>query len=319
MNDTTTTATFTRTPAWQTLGHFVRKDNGQMTAAEAMTESGLAGWNVRKEAMFTAGGIEVPNRVATVRTDPATGETKYLGYVGHNYTIQQNEETFDFLDSLVDVSGAHYDTAGYVKDGAKVFMALKMPEGISVAGQDAHDLYLLATNGHDGFNAFTISVTPIRLACTNQLTMATRTARQQFKIRHTVNMAGRITEARHALELTFDYMDAFAAELEQMLDAEFTNDQFDALTKALIPDAKSDNRQAAVDAKRSDLWHLFAEADTNEFGRGTQYAAYNAVTEYADWIAPVRGDKDGTKRAARIMGGGAVQEFKDFALASIRG
>lgn len=308
----------TRIPAWQTLGGWVRTNGVHMDAKQAMAEAGLAGWNVRKEAMFTASGIEIPNRVATVR-DTAEGGTEYLGYVGHNYTIQQNEESFDFLDSLVDVSGANYDAAGYLGRGEKVFMTMKMPEGIKIGGEDAHDLYLLATNGHDGFNAFRIAVVPIRLACTNQLAMAMRTAQQSFTIRHTANMAGRITEARHGLELTFEYMDAFTAEMEMLLDAEFTNSQFDRLVSHIVPDAKTDGRQEAVDQKRAQMFDLFANAETNAFGRGTKYAAFNALTEYADWYRPVRGtDTDGSKRAERIMAGGVVQEFKDYALASLR-
>lgn len=321
MTDTATTtapATYTRTPAWRTLGGFVRKDGDKgMTAAEAMKAAGLNDWNVRKEPMFTKSGIEIPNRVATVRTDPTTGMTEYLGYVGHNYVIQQNEETFEFLDSIVDQSGAHYDAAGMMKNGARVFMTLKMPEGIKIAGEDAHDLYLLGSNGHDGFHAFQIAVMPMRLACTNQLTMSLRSAKQSWKIRHTVNMAGRLAEARQSLELTFDYMDEFASEMERLLDQEFTNGQFDKLVKGLIPDAKSDGAQKGVEQRRDSLRYLFREAETNEFGRGTKYAAFNAVTEYADWLAPLRGDKDGTKRAQRILDGGRVQDMKDFALAHL--
>lgn len=319
MTNTTTApaANYTRTPAWKTLGGFVRKDKGLMTTAEAMEAAGLAGWNVRKEALFTASGIEVPNRVATVRTDPETGGTRYLGYVGHNYVIQQNEDTFGFLDSIVDQSGAQYDAAGYMGEGHRIFTTMKMPEGIKIAGQDAHDLYLLASNGHDGFNACQVAVVPIRLACTNQLTMSLRGAKQSWKIRHTTNMNGRLSEARESLELTFDYMDEFAAEMERLLDQSMTDAAFDKMTKGLIPDAKTDSGKVGVDEKRATLWSLYADAETNAFGRGTKYGAFNAVTEYADWFTPIRGDKDGTKRAARIMDGGRVQDMKDFALAHL--
>jgi phage/plasmid-like protein (TIGR03299 family) len=310
-----TEQTITRIPAWHTLGGWVQSNGGHMDAAQAMAEAGLSGWDVRKEAMFTASGIEIPNRVATVRNTPEGG-TEYLGYVGHNYKIQQNEESFEFLDSLVDVSGAHYDAAGYLGRGERVFMSMKMPEGIMIGGEDAHDLYLLATNGHDGFNAFRIAVVPIRLACTNQLTMAMRHADQSFTIRHTVNMAGRIAEARHGLELTFEYVDAFTAEMEALLDQSMTDAAFEELVEGIFPDAKTEGRQEAVESRRQEVHNLFATSDTNAFGRGTKYAAFNALTEYADWVKPVRGDA--TVRAERIMTGTAVQDFKQYALAAVR-
>lgn len=320
---TETTATGTaieRVPAWATLGEWVRTTGtDKMTSAEVMDAAHLSGWNVRKEAMFTASGIEIPNRVATIRNDPKNGGTEYLGYVGHNYTIQQNEESFAFLDSLVDVSGASYDAAGYLGRGERVFMSMRLPEGISIAGQDAHDLHILATNGHDGFNAFRLAVVPIRLMCTNQIAMAMRNAQQTFTIRHTVNMAARITEARHALELTFDYMDAFTAEMEMLLDQSMTDSAFEQIVEGIFPDAKTDGRQETVEARRAEVFDLWANAETNEFGRGTKYAAFNALTEWADWYRPVRGaDADGSKRAERIMAGGVVQEFKEYALATVR-
>lgn len=310
------TTELTRTPAWKTIGGFVRKaDGGLMTSKQAMKAGNLAGWNVRKEAMFTASGIEIPNRVATVRNDLAGG-TEYLGYVGHNYTIQQNEETFEFLDTLAEVSGAQYDAAGYLGRGQRIFTAMKLPEGIRIGGEDAIDLYLLVGNGHDGFHAFDIAVTPLRLACTNQLTAAFRGASQRFKIRHTSGMAGRIAEARSSLELTFEAVDAFTAEMEALLDDAMTPASFDKMVaKSILPDAKTDGRQEAVEAKRAVLSSLFTTSPTNEFGRGTKYAAFNALTEYADWIAPAKSD---TARAERIMVGTTTQAFKDRALKVLR-
>lgn len=308
----------TRNPAWYMVGSRMSQVEGAggMTAAQVAHAAGLDNWNVRTEAMFTASGIEVPNRVATVRSK-RDGGTEYLGYVGRQYRIQQNEETFNFLDNLVDVSGAHYDTAGYFGRGHKVFMTMKMPEGIQIGGEDAHDVYLLATNGHDGFTPFTVGVVPIRLMCTNQLSHALKGAKQMWKIRHTTHMDGRVDEARESLRLTFDYMDAFTAEMEMLLDQQYTNRQFEKLTKALFPDSKTEGGQAKVADKRSTLMHLFTEAATQEFGRGTKYAAYNAVTEYADWYRPVRGDADGSKRAMHTLTSSTVQDFKDFALASL--
>lgn len=307
----TTTTTITRNPAWMTLGAKIMDNT--LDGKAALKAAGMNDWNVRKEPMFTESGIEVPNRVATVRTDPRTGRTEYLGYVGRGYTIHQNEEMVEFLEAVADASGAHFDTAGYTKNGAKTFVSMKLPEGIKIGGEDAHDLYLLATNGHDGFNAFQVSVVPIRLACTNQITMAVRNAKQSWKIRHTTHMAGRIDEARTSLELTFDYIDAFTEDLHRLLDTEFTEAEFDRLTRDLLPDGKTESATAKVQERRDEMMRLFVDADTNTYGRGTKYAAFNAITEYADWYAPVRGDKDGTRRAARIMEAGPVQEFKDTA------
>lgn len=308
-----------RIPAWHRLGT-VTPD--AMTAAEAAEMSKLARWNVRKLPMHITAedgsDIGVTNRVATVRTNPVTGGTDYLGYVGHEYKIVQNEDAFGFLDTLVDEAGAHWETAGSLGRGERVFMCMKMPEGIQIAGQDAHDVYLIATNGHDGFVPFTVAVTPIRVVCQNTLTMGLASARQMWKIRHTSRMEGRIDEARESLKLTYEYMSAFQLELEMMLDTAFTNSQFEELAETMFADAKSAGAQKAVDSKRATLWGLWT-APTQDFGRNTKYGAYNAMTEYADWFAPIQGDDpDGMKRAKRAMTSDVVQDFKDLALAEIR-
>lgn len=301
-----------RNPAWYSVGQTVGE---AMNAEEALAAAGMAGWNVRKEKLKTASGLVIPNKVATVRTDPTTGKTKYLGVVGPNYTVHQNEDTMQFLDTLVDVSGSHYDALGYKGDGHRFFVTMKLPEGIQIGGEDAVDMYLLATNGHNGNVAFQISVVPLRAACTNQLTSLRLGAQQSWKIRHTSGMDGRLQEARESLSLTFTYMDEFSAAMEKLLAAEFSESKFERLAKKLIPDAKTAGRQDAVTERRGTLFDLFTQAETTEFGRGTKYAAYNAITEYADWFTPVRGDADGEKRAHKVMDElSRVQRFKDTGL-----
>lgn len=306
-----------RVPAWHRLGTVT---DGAMTAKEAGELAHLNGWNVRKTDLQTVGGLVIPRKVATIRTNPITGEDEALGVVGKDYKVIQNEEAFAFLDALVDVGGAHFETAGGLGNGERVFMSMKLPEGVMIAGEDAHDMYLLAANSHDGSSAFHVAVTPVRVVCKNTLTMGLRAAKQKFSIRHTTNADGRIEEAREALKIAFKYADEFEHQLNVLLDSAFTDAQFDALVKDLVPDSASEAEgwQAKVLERRSTLTHLFTTAETNTFGRGTKYAAYNAFTEYADWYMPVKGaDLDGRKRAERAMAGGVVQQFKDKALAAL--
>jgi hypothetical protein len=56
--------------------------------------------------------IAVPDRFATVRTNPITGRLDYLGVVGTKYEPVQNEESCTLLDALTQDSGAVYATLG---------------------------------------------------------------------------------------------------------------------------------------------------------------------------------------------------------------
>src|SRR3954454_14899980 len=76
-----TAAFFTaRTDAWHRLGTVT---TGCLTAAQGMDVAYLGGWDVRKETLQTvASGAAVPNRWATTRKHPKTGQREVLGMVG---------------------------------------------------------------------------------------------------------------------------------------------------------------------------------------------------------------------------------------------
>lgn len=105
-----------RLDAWHRLGTVTRDC---MTAEQVMEVAHLGGWNVRKIGItgteWTPDGVnvvEASDRYMTVRTNPFTGATRYLGVVGSDYTPVQNEDVCELLNILVDESGAHFETAG---------------------------------------------------------------------------------------------------------------------------------------------------------------------------------------------------------------
>jgi len=202
-----------REHAWHRLGTVLP---GRFDAAAAMTYAKLGGWNVRKEHLqavaMTADGVttlDVPGKYATVRTHPVIGAPEVLGMVGESYTPIQNEQHCDLLDALVDESGAHFETAGSLRGGRRVFLSMKLPETMTVGGVDPITTYLGALNSHDGSMAFRLLVTPVRVVCANTQAAAIRRARSSFSIQHTSGAEGQIQAAREALGLTFTFMAAF--------------------------------------------------------------------------------------------------------------
>ena len=98
-----------------------------------------------------------------------------------------------------------------------------------------------------------------------------------------------------------------------------TNSEFEAFITGLYPKPSEENKRAHTlwSNRLQDLRTLYRYAETNDFGRGTRWAAYNAVTEYLDWGIPVRSatrDAD-TQRAMRQLGEAhADAKAKAFAL-----
>lgn len=317
-------AAFAREDAWHQLGTTV--EDHDMSAAEVLELAHLGGWNVRKIGLtgheLTEDGvadIAVPDRWATVRTNPVTGRTEYLGTVGGHYKPIQNEEHVELFDALVGESGFHFDTAGSLRKGRTTFLTMRKPDSILIGGRDEVRMNLVGLNSHDGSSAFRFLVSPIRVVCANTETAAIASARASWSTRHTSGAAGLIAEARETLGLTFKYVEAFEAEANEMIERSITDAKFAEIVGNLfdLEDAPSAmakaRRQSAVDGVL-DVW---AGSGTLDGIRGTAWGAYNALTEYVDHFAPVAGRGDAAdKRAARTLTAHATQQLKAAAFSA---
>jgi phage/plasmid-like protein (TIGR03299 family) len=317
-----TSAFFTnREPAWHSLG--VVTPNA-LTAEEAL-KTALLDWKVIKAdtpvetIVPTIDGknttkITFPDKFMTYRYHPKTNKADALGVVGNRYTPVQNAEAFSFLNFVADESGAVFETAGSMNNGRKVFMTMKMPEGLQIGGQDAIDLYLMAWNTHDGTSAFNLLVTPIRVVCQNTLTAAINSAKSNYALRHTPGVNGKIQAAREALNLTFKYTEEFEKMAEKLISQSMTDKEFATLVEEVFPiDEESQRATTIAETARGTLMGLW-KAPTQANIANTKWAAYNAFIEYSDWASPIRGKDVETLRAERIISG-AGDRFKNKVLA----
>jgi phage/plasmid-like protein (TIGR03299 family) len=265
--------------------------------------------------MLSADGVDtlnVPEHFATVRTNPVTGRPDVLGVVGRGYTPIQNEEHADLLDALVDESGAHFETAGSLKGGRQVFLTMRLPDTMLIGGVDPVDLYIVACNSHDGTSAFRLLISPVRVVCANTQALAIRRAQSSFSIRHTSGARGYIGQARDALGLTFKFAEAFQAEADRLIEQSITDQQFESIVAQLwATDSESERSKTITRNRHTALTHLLHDSDTNKGIRGTRWAAYQAITEYTDHVAPI-GDKQNPAmaRAERVVTSAGVQQIK---------
>ncbi len=302
-----------REHAWHRLGT-VLPDG--LTAEDAMFFANLGGWNVRKapvyavdpvtgESLDTNGGIYAP-----VRTNPVTGKAEVIGRnaVGEIWEPVQNEEHCELLNTLVDDSGAHFETAGSLRGGAQVFVTMRMPETMMIGGKDRVDLYIAGLNSHDGTGSFTLLATPVRIVCANTQAMAMRNFESKFVIRHTTSAKAKIEEARTAMRLSFKWADEFQRQANAMIDEELKTWEFNKILTRLIPapDAPAESRKAKNHAAIIDaLQDLWTGSDTLGDIKGTRWAGYQVITEWTDHF---KGPQD--SRALNAIQGRDVAELK---------
>lgn len=315
-----------REHAWHGLGTVVPDS---FDAAAAMRHARLGGWNVRKVALQTvpmpepsgeSAPLAVPERYATVRTNPATGGVDVLGVVGADYVPLQNEAHADVLDAIVDESGAHFETAGALRGGRHVFLTLKLPRTMKIGGVDPIDLYLVALNSHDGSAAFRLLVSPVRVVCANTQAAAVRKARSSFAIRHTSGASGHIAQARQTLGLTFAYAEEFQREAEKMIESQLTADEFDQIVAQLWPAPPNGASTSQADRRNNSLRGLWRGSPSLPKDlRTTRWGGYQAITEYIDHYAPTRGQADKLHaRAERAaIGSGPALKVRAFDLLKV--
>lgn len=288
-----------RTEAWHKLGKTYADVDG-LTVAQVLAdlEVGQIVTAPAQATFMTEHGVttvEDPSRKMTARLRP-DGSITPLGVVGEGYTVVDEAEAFGFLDLVIDSGEAQVTSAGLLYGGKQAFCCFTLPEQIMIGGQDQVNLHAFIRVAHDGSLSLTGAVTPIRVVCQNTVVMGLQMASRVWKIRHTRNMKLQVTEARKALDITFKYADEWQRAANKMIDAKVTTDKFNAIIERLYkPEAANDESKVAFknwEAKQARLIDLFTTAETQETGRGTAWAAFNAIVEFEDWFRPVRGADD---------------------------
>lgn len=305
-----------RGSAWHRLG---RQLEDAFDAQTAMTQGLLGGWNVRKvplSAQVEDQLVQVDGKFVTVRDNPVTFDVEALGIVGRYYAVIQNEDHATFLDNLVHESGAHFETAGALDGGRKVFISMKLPGHMRIGGVDKIDTYIAAINSHDGSQPFTLITTPTRIVCQNTLNVAMGDHSNIHRIRHSGRAMGKVVEAQEALDLTFAYMDEFQAEAERLINTELTLKQFEQIVdREFGSPAESAAGESRTERRKTEMLELFVEAGTQEGIRNTAWAGFNALTEWYEHFAPAQGSDRDARRAFRTVFEPGAQ---DKALSAIR-
>lgn len=272
-----------RTVPWHGLGEFTPDLISDEDAKAAI------GWTVRKDPLYRQRTLDNGETILEqVKAYCIVREVddKVVGqHVGTQYSAFQNEALIDFGSALVDEFGAKWDTVASLKGGSLVFASLRLEDvlgSIKVAGMDseAHDLFLLISNAHDGSRALKAAITPIRTVCTNTEAWALRDAKATWSLRHTGTLDDRVREAQDALGLVTAYMESFNETAQKLLDAELTVADIEKFVAEMVPVPKEKGKAQAI-AQRDDLTaHIFGTVTVPKDIRSTAYGVLQSSTEF---------------------------------------
>jgi len=325
-----------REPGWHGLGQVVEEE----LTAESAIQKAMLDWTVElhplQSVVVTDTGVEivdVKDKFAVIRKHPLLGERDALGVVGTRYTPIQNREVFNFLDALVD-SGSSYETAGSIDGGKKIFITMRMPNGILVGGKDKSDMYIFATTSHDGSFSLSVALTAVRVVCQNTWRMARRASQYKHTIRHTANSNKSIAQARDVMQLSFEYGGFLQEQADKLIKTTVTNSDVDDFLSKLFP-VPADIAAAMgkrpleknelkvinmLDNKKDTIKNLYHNSPGQQMLDTNAWRLFNSVTEYADYYSNVRGStannikiaKDARRAERVVLAEGEV--IKDRAL-----
>ena len=263
-------------PAWHGLGRVL---DSPPTIVEGIVKAGL-NWEVGVKRLYReveAGKFVASGGCATVRLS----DNKELGIVGPEYTPLQNIEAFEWFQSFLDSGAVTLESAGSLRDGARVWVLAKVVNGTAdVTRGDAITSYILLSNGHDGLLAARGGFTRVRVLCANTVASAHNAANSKLmRVRHS-------RKIKDGLALIRDIMNVEKESFEA------TMEQYRALTRKGV-------KAADVSKYVCEVFNLDAEAKGKEKPRllnklleayeaapgqnvagaqGTMWGAYNAVT-----------------------------------------
>lgn len=296
-----------RRPPWHGLGAVL--DEPPSSIDDALEKAGL-GWQVRQGDLLVVrrpewtddfGTQHPPELVPAETADGCSYRANLredtgglLGIVSDEYRVVANREAFAFLDALIG-SELHFETAGSLHGGRRVWVLARLPEWVEVGG-DQTGLYVYVVNSHDGSLAVTASATDVRIVCANTLGWALRrsehgeAARRTYRFRHAGDLQLKFAEARQVMGMTLDWGARFKALGDRLARERITVWRFERSVLdrlfAVEDEMGLRARENRTRAKESVL-DLFRGqgpgGDTTGNSPGSKWAAANAVAEYADF------------------------------------
>jgi phage/plasmid-like protein (TIGR03299 family) len=243
-------------------------------------------WPVVKEPVYRKG--EETGRFWVVRTT----DDKVLAdhTVGKQYELIQNVEGFQYLSQLTDDSNLEIETAMSLYGGKMVTILARKPSQIEIAKglNELFDTYIGFTNRHDGMGACKIFTCRERIVCANTQAVAEgefKKSGRHWSIRHQGDTELKLSEAREALQLSFEEDTAFEAAMTDMLNSPLSQSSYSKNVKTIVGLDDIDRAKQPKkfnNAKKIALTidEIRRQEDNLQNVSETDYGLFQAVTQY---------------------------------------
>lgn len=257
-----------RTSTWQNLGtDLVTKDY-----REILKTSGLDYKTVSEDLFMEHEGekILIPNKKVLLRDDTK----EIFGVVSDRYQICQNEDAFDFVDYIEDVT---LKKAGGV--AGFVWMIGELPE-VTVLG-DKITPNLIFQNSHDGNCSIKTTICMLRMVCQNQFVAAFNNSPATISIKHNGDLNQKLESAKITMSNVYDYVKNYDAVANELVMQKVTPKKLDKIIEEYfaIPEDATTRTQNFILDRREQFYDAYHAEDNNNF-KGTKWGIINAYSDF---------------------------------------
>lgn len=301
--------------AGETFRHgFGKKLEGVPTPKEIQRAAKLD-WTVRKVPLtYELDGARcASDRYALLRDS----DNRLLDTVPRSWQPVQNDEAFAFFEHFTKVGDMTMEAAGSLMGGRRVFALARVEDSFHLARapQDVIESYLLFTNPHQYGHSVDIRFTPIRIVCTNALTLALGQRDSEYRV--SFNHARGYDESA-ALEVIGRAGSKLSTYREQAdflasrnYNGESLEKYFRAVFRPLTPPRKREDGTAAPPRNYLRALEVVENQPGCRFAAGTWWNAFNAVTYLTDHEV----GRDETRLGTAFYGHGKTRKLKALNLA----
>ena len=279
--------------AWHLLGQRCKE---AANAEQAMELSGL-GWTVAKVQNYARNPFKTIDGknvmpVSSYSIFRSSDGAELASNLGEGYTVRQNWQHFEFVDALLEANGgSHYDSAGALGNGSRIWLSVRVPKADFAIGDDKHETYLVFASSHDATLAHTAKLTSVRVVCQNTLTAALNDGEKMFRVKHTKQSDDRLEKAKTLMSGVVQNATTLRDKLHTLAQRRMTRKSMEAVLNKLFPAPKEEKANTTRrENVLTEILNLYASNDNNAFPeqKGTAYNLLNAVTNYTDHLRTAR-------------------------------
>lgn len=268
---------------WHGLGEKVSND---LTPKQMMKKAGVDWEVVEVESFIEFNDKKIPTGdKSLVRST----DGKVLTNTGPGWKPVQNEQAFEFFSEYVYAGDMEMHTAGSLKDGQMVWALAKVKESFELFKGDEVESYLLFSNPHEYGKSIDVRFTPIRVVCSNTLTLALNgEAQRGVRVGHRSEFNPDVVKQQ--LGLAHEKFAKYKEMAEFLGSKQFTMKSLIEYYNTVFPrtsDKRVQDKELSVETLSRNALQCLEVLETQpgaEFAKGSWWQAFNSVTFATDHL-----------------------------------